>query len=46
MGKFILNQFMRSDIKSNSSKEELKHTLNKFSKEIEKIIDTMKLLKF
>ena len=38
--KFILNQFMRSDIKSNSSKEELKHTLNKFSKEIEKIIDT------
>lgn len=38
--KFILNQFMRSDIKSNSSKEELKNTLNKFSKEIEKIIDT------
>ena len=38
--KFILNQFMRSDIKSNSSKEELKNTLNKFSKEIEKIINT------
>ena len=38
--KFILNQFMRSDIKSNSSKEELKNTLNKFSKEIEKIIET------
>ena len=38
--KFILNQFMRSDIKLNSSKEELKNTLNKFSKEIEKIIDT------
>ena len=38
--KFILNQFMRSDIKSNSSKEEFKNTLNKFSKEIEKIIDT------
>ena len=38
--KFILNQFMRSDIKSNSSKEELKNILNKFSKEIEKIIET------
>lgn len=38
--KFILNQFMRSDIKSNSNKEEFKNTLNKFSKEIEKIIDT------
>ena len=42
--KFILNQFMRSDIKLNSSKEELKNTLNKFSKEIEKIIDTHETL--
>ena len=42
--KFILNQFMRSDIKSNSSKEELKNTLNKFSKEIEKIINTEETL--
>ena len=38
--KFILNQFMRKDIKSNSSKEELKNMLGKFSKEIENILNT------
>ena len=38
--KFILNKFMRKDIKLNSSKEELKNILGIFSKEIEKIINT------
>ncbi len=38
--KFILNQFMRNDIKQNSSKEELKIILSKFSKEIGNIIET------
>ena len=38
--KFILNKFMRKDIKLNSSKEELKNMLGIFSKEIENIINT------
>lgn len=38
--KFILNRFMRKDIKSNSSKEELKNILGMFSKEIDNIVNT------
>ena len=38
--KFILNKFMRKDIKLNSSKEELKNMLGIFSKEIDNIINT------
>ena len=38
--KFILNKFMRKDIKLNSSKEELKNMLSIFSKEIENIVNT------
>ncbi len=38
--KLILNEFMRNDIKVNSSKDELKNMLSKFSKELEKIIDS------
>ena len=38
--KFILNKFMRKDIKVNSSRDELKNMLSKFSKEVENIIDT------
>ena len=38
--KFILNKFMRKDIKLNSSKEELKNMLGIFSKEIENIVNT------
>ncbi len=38
--KFILNKFMRKDIKVNPSRDELKNMLSKFSKEVENIIDT------
>ena len=38
--KFILNRFMRKDIKSNSSKEELKKILGMFSKEMDNIVNT------
>ena len=38
--KFILNKFMRKDIKPNSNRDELKNMLSKFSKEVENIIDT------
>ena len=37
--KFVLNEFMRGDIKADSSYEELKNTLIKFSKELDKIIN-------
>ena len=37
--KFILNKFMRKDINVNSSRDELKNVLSKFSKEVENIID-------
>ena len=40
--KFILNEFMRSDIKVDSSSQELKAILARFSKEIEKTINSEK----
>ena len=45
--KFILNDFMRSDIKANSNIAELKKALSQFSKELDAIInsdDTAKIL--
>ena len=38
--KFILNDFMRSDIKANSNIAELKKSLSQFSKELESIINS------
>ena len=38
--KFILNDFMRTDINKNSTKENLKNNLKTLSKEVEKIINT------
>ena len=38
--KFILNDFMRSDIKANSNIAELKKALSQFSKELESIINS------
>ena len=37
--KFVLNEFMREDIKADSSYEEIKNTLIKFSQEMNKIIN-------
>ena len=42
--KFILNAFMRNDIKLNSSKDELKGILKKFSAEIDKIVQSNETL--
>ena len=42
--KFILNEFMRNDIKLNSSKDELKGILKKFSAEIDKIVQSNETL--
>ncbi len=38
--KFVLNEFMRSDINAFSSSQELKDTLSKFSSELSKIINS------
>ncbi len=38
--KFILNDFMRSDINANSNNTELKKTLSQFSKELDAIINS------
>ena len=38
--KFILNDFMRSDIKANSNNDELKKALSQFSKELDAIINS------
>ena len=38
--KFIVNDFMRKDIRNNSTKEDLKNNLKTLSRELEKIINT------